>query len=50
MALGVSEFLAKPVNIEDLLTRVRTQCNASQWDKSNQSAIEHSQQEVSLKL
>jgi len=50
MALGVSEFLAKPVNIEDLLTRVRTQCNASQWDKSNQSAVEHSEQRFSSKI
>ena len=33
MTLGVSEFLAKPVNIEDFLTRVRTQCQISQWDK-----------------
>jgi DNA-binding response OmpR family regulator len=50
MALGVSEFLAKPVNIEDLLTRVRTQCHAAQWDKSNQSAVEDSEQKVSLKM
>jgi two-component system response regulator MprA len=50
MALGVSEFLAKPVNIEDLLTRVRTQCHASQWDKSNQSAVEHSEQRASSKM
>jgi DNA-binding response OmpR family regulator len=28
------EFLAKPVNIEDFITRVRTQCHISQWDKS----------------
>jgi DNA-binding response OmpR family regulator len=32
--LGASEFLAKPVNIEDFITRVRTQCHVSQWDKS----------------
>ena len=32
--LGVSEFLNKPVNIEDFITRVRTQCHISQWDKS----------------
>ena len=32
--LGASEFLAKPVNIEDFVTRVRTQCHISQWDKS----------------
>ena len=34
IALGASEFLAKPVNIEDFITRVRTQCHISQWDKS----------------
>jgi DNA-binding response OmpR family regulator len=34
MELGVCEFLAKPVNIEDLLTRVRTQCQICQWDKN----------------
>jgi DNA-binding response OmpR family regulator len=32
--LGASEFLAKPVNIEDFITRVRTQCHISQLDKS----------------
>ena len=39
MTLGVSEFLAKPVNIEDLLTRVRTQCQISQWEKSLEVAF-----------
>jgi|RhiMetdeSRZDD1v2_1073273.scaffolds.fasta_scaffold230365_3 two-component system, OmpR family, response regulator MprA len=34
MNLGVSDFLAKPVNIEDFLTRIRTQCQVSQWDKN----------------
>jgi DNA-binding response OmpR family regulator len=34
MELGVCEFLAKPVNIEDLLTRVRTQCQICQWEKN----------------
>ena len=34
MNLGVCEYLAKPVNIDDLLTRVRTQCQTSQWEKS----------------
>jgi two-component system response regulator MprA len=34
MNLGVSDFLAKPVNIEDFLTRIRTQCQISQWDKN----------------
>jgi len=33
MALGVSEFLAKPVNVDDFLTRVRTQCNNRQLDE-----------------
>ena len=33
MALGVSEFLAKPVNIADFLTRVRTQHDNRQWDE-----------------
>ncbi|HXF76206.1 MAG TPA: response regulator [Methylomirabilota bacterium] len=36
--LGVCEFLAKPVNIEDLMTRVRTQCQICQWDKNLQVA------------
>jgi DNA-binding response OmpR family regulator len=31
--LGVSEFLAKPVNIDDFVTRVCTQSQVSQWDK-----------------
>ncbi len=34
MEFGASEFLAKPVNIEDFLTRVRTQCHISHWDKN----------------
>ncbi len=34
MELGASEFIAKPVNIEDFLTRVRTQCQISGWDKN----------------
>ena len=34
MEFGASEFLAKPVNIEDFLTRVRTQCQISHWDKN----------------
>jgi two-component system response regulator MprA len=33
MNLGVNDFLAKPVNIEDFLTRIRAQCQVSQWDK-----------------
>jgi DNA-binding response OmpR family regulator len=34
MALGVCEFLAKPVNIEDFITRVQTQCNMARWGKN----------------
>ncbi|MBM4299643.1 MAG: response regulator [Deltaproteobacteria bacterium] len=34
LELGASEYLNKPVNIEDFITRVRTQCHISQWDKS----------------
>ena len=34
MALGVSEFLAKPVNIEDFLT-----CQIAQWDKEMDDRI-----------
>jgi two-component system response regulator MprA len=34
MNLGVSEFLAKPVNIEDFLTRVRTQIHIHEWGKN----------------
>jgi DNA-binding response OmpR family regulator len=34
MKLGASDFLAKPVNMNDFLTRVRTQCDTSRWDKS----------------
>lgn len=31
MNMGVSEFLAKPVNIDDFLDRVRTQLSVRQW-------------------
>jgi len=37
--LGASDFIAKPVNIDDLLTRVRTQCHVSEWDKSIESTM-----------
>ena len=40
IALGASDFLAKPINIEDLLTRVRTQCHVSQRDKTIEAAVE----------
>lgn len=33
MTLGVSEFLTKPVNIDDFLARVRTQYDNRQWDE-----------------
>ena len=33
MELGVSEFVAKPVNNRDLLNRVRTQLRSLEWDK-----------------
>jgi two-component system response regulator MprA len=39
MNLGVSDFLAKPVNIEDFLTRIRTQCQVAQWEKSLEFAF-----------
>ena len=39
MELGVCEFLAKPLNIDDLLTRLRTQCQICQWDKNLVSVI-----------
>jgi DNA-binding response OmpR family regulator len=38
MALGVCEFLAKPVNIEDFITRVQTQCNMARWGKNLEAA------------
>jgi DNA-binding response OmpR family regulator len=34
MALGVSEFLAKPVNIDDFMNRIRTQCHAARWERN----------------
>lgn len=33
MNMGVSEFLAKPVNIDDFLNRVRAQLSVSSWVK-----------------
>jgi DNA-binding response OmpR family regulator len=49
IALGASEFIAKPVNIDDLLTRVRTQCHVSQWDKSIESTMEATEQAATAK-
>lgn len=40
MSLGVSEFLAKPVNIEDFLTRVRTQRDNRQWNDDNNANLD----------
>jgi DNA-binding response OmpR family regulator len=34
MDLGVSEFVAKPVNNRDLLNRIRTQLRSREWDKT----------------
>jgi DNA-binding response OmpR family regulator len=39
MDLGVSEFVAKPVNNRDLLSRVRTQLSNLEWDKSADRAF-----------
>lgn len=33
MALGVSEFVVKPVNNRDLLARIQTQLSARQWER-----------------
>jgi DNA-binding response OmpR family regulator len=47
MNLGVSDFLAKPVNIEDFLTRIRTQCQVAQWDKNLDEACAPKAQDLS---
>lgn len=39
MDLGVSEFVAKPVNNRDLLNRVRTQLRSLEWGKANDQAF-----------
>jgi len=39
MNLGVCEFLAKPVNIEDFVSRVRTQRDVIDWDKRLDAAL-----------
>ncbi len=33
MALGVSEFVVKPVNNRDLLARIQTQLSTKQWER-----------------
>jgi DNA-binding response OmpR family regulator len=45
MDLGVSEFVAKPINNRDLLNRVRTQLRNLEWDEAAEevfSKIDHS--------
>jgi DNA-binding response OmpR family regulator len=39
MDLGVSEFVAKPVNNRDLLDRVRVQLRNLEWDKTADQAF-----------
>ena len=39
MDLGVSEFVAKPVNNRDLLNRVRMQLRNLEWDKTADQAF-----------
>jgi two-component system response regulator VicR len=39
MDLGVSEFIAKPVNNRDLLSRVRTQLSNLAWDKAADEVV-----------
>jgi DNA-binding response OmpR family regulator len=48
MTLGVSEFLAKPVNIEDLLTRVRTQIHIRQWERRVDNAFPAAERETKI--
>ncbi len=39
MDLGVSEFVAKPVNNRDLLNRIRTQLRNLEWDKTANQVV-----------
>jgi DNA-binding response OmpR family regulator len=39
MDLGVSEFVAKPVNNQDLLNRIRIQLRNLEWDKTADQAF-----------
>jgi DNA-binding response OmpR family regulator len=39
MDLGVSEFVAKPVNNRDLLNRIRTQLRNWEWEKSANQVV-----------
>ncbi len=40
MALGVSEFIVKPVNHADLLARLQTQLSVRQWEREADRASE----------
>jgi DNA-binding response OmpR family regulator len=53
MDLGVSEFVAKPINNRDLLNRVQTQLRNLEWDKAAEevfSKIEQSSQVTPKKM
>jgi PleD family two-component response regulator len=39
MDLGVSEFVTKPVNNHDLLTRVRTQLSNLEWNRTAEQVV-----------
>jgi DNA-binding response OmpR family regulator len=39
MDLGVSEFVTKPVNNHDLLTRVRTQLSNLEWNRAAEQVV-----------
>jgi DNA-binding response OmpR family regulator len=39
MDLGVSEFVAKPANNQDLLNRVQLQLRTLEWDKTADQAF-----------
>ena len=49
MDLGVSEFVAKPVNNRDLLNRVRTQLRSVEWEKANEQVFSKIDQSASQK-
>lgn len=46
MRLGVCEFLAKPVNMEDFVSRVRSQRDVIDWDKRLDVALAADPQEI----
>jgi len=47
MDLGVSEFVAKPVNNRDLLNRVRTQLRSVEWEKANEQVFSRIDESIS---